>query len=172
MAARWKMTSSDPIALWLAGSVTTSVAAHLALAAQNRRAYRRLREAYVGAVADAQETGAAGALVRAQELHREFMRAMPPGWLTGLGPRLKVALVLCAAAGVAVLVATGRAPPILGGVALLFAIGLRRILLATALLFALFVASSMVSPPRPAQPASASHLAPSRSAAHGAAKTP
>lgn len=160
------MTSSDPIALWLAASLTTGVAAHVVLAARNRRAYRRLREAYVGAVADAQETGAAGALVRAQELHREFMRAMPPGWLTGIGARLKVALVLCAAAGVAVLVATGRAPPILGGVAVLFAIGLRRILLATALLVALFVARSMVSPPAPAQPASASHPAAHRTAAH------
>lgn len=165
------MTISDPIALWLGASLTTGVAAHIAFAARNRRAYRRLREAYVAAVADAQETGAAGALVRAQELHREFMRAMPPGWLTGLGARLKVALVVCAASGVAVLVATGRAPPILGGVALLFAIGLRRILLATALLVALFVASSMVSPPAPAQPASASHLVAPRTAAHRAAKT-
>jgi hypothetical protein len=34
------------------------------------------------------------------------------------------------------------------GVAVLFAIGLRRILLATALLLALFAASSVLSPPR------------------------
>ncbi|ABC83043.1 hypothetical protein [Anaeromyxobacter dehalogenans] len=141
------MTNSDPIALWLAASVVTGVAAHVALAARSRRAYRRFREAYVGAVSAAQQTGAADALVRAQELHREFMRTTPPpGWLAGLGARLKAALVVCAVAGVAVMVATGRLPPIVAGVAVLFAIGLRRILLATALLLALFVATNMVSP--------------------------
>jgi len=144
------MANSDPIGLWLAASVVVGVAAHVALAARSRRAYRRLREAYVGAVSAAQLTGAADALVRAQELHREFMRTTPPsGWLTGLGARLKAALVLCALAGVAAMVATGRLPPVVAGVAVLLAIGLRRILLATALLLALFVAtSSMVSPPR------------------------
>jgi Flp pilus assembly protein TadB len=143
------MTNSDPIGLWLAASVTTGVAAHVALAARERRAYRRLREAYVGAVSAAQETGAADALVGAQELHREFMRTTPPpGWLTGLGARIQSALVLCAVAGVAAMVATGRLPPVVAGVAVLLAIGLRRILLATALLLALFVATNMVSPPR------------------------
>jgi Flp pilus assembly protein TadB len=166
------MTNSDPLGLWLAASLTTGVATHVTLVARNRRAYRRLREAYVDAVAAAQETGAADALVRAQEVHREFMRAVPPGWLAGLGARLRAALVLCAAVGVAVLVAAGRAPPILGGVAVLFAIGLRRILLATALLVALFVASSMVSPPTPAQPASGAHLAVPRAAAHRATRSP
>jgi hypothetical protein len=166
------MTSSDPIGLWLAASAATGVAAHVALAARNRRSYRRLREAYVGAVSAAQETGAADALVRAQELHREFMRAMPPSWLVGLGSRLKAALVLCAAAGLAALVATGRVPPVLGGVAVLFAIGLRRILLATAVLVALFVASAVVSPPAPAQHAPAAPLASPRVAPKPPARSP
>jgi len=39
------MTNSDPIGLWLAASVVTGLAAHVALAARNRRAYRRLRDA-------------------------------------------------------------------------------------------------------------------------------
>ncbi len=143
------MTNSDPIGLWLAASVVVGVAAHVALAAHSRRAYRRIREAYVGAVSAAQQTGAVDALVRAQELHREFMRTTPPpGWLTGLGARLKAALVLCAVAGVVAMVATGRLPPVVAGVAVLLAIGLRRILLATAVLLALFVATNMVSPPR------------------------
>lgn len=86
------------------------------------------------------------------------MRATPPGWLTGLGARLKAALVLCAVAGVAVMVATGRLPPVVAGVAVLFAIGLRRILLATALLLALFAASSILSPPRPPGGTPASQL--------------
>jgi Flp pilus assembly protein TadB len=157
------MTSSDPIGLWLAASVVVGLAAHVALAARSRRAYRRLREAYVGAVSAAQHTGAADALVRAQELHREFMRTRPPpGWLTGLGARLKAALALCAVAGVAALVATGRLPPVVAGVAVLLAIGLRRILLATALLLALFVATNMVSPPPRADraPATAALSAP------------
>jgi Flp pilus assembly protein TadB len=156
------MTNSDPIGLWLAASVVVGVAAHVALAARTRRAYRRFHEAYVGAVSAAQQTGAVDALVRAQELHREFMRTTPPpGWLAGLGGRLKAALVLCAVAGVTAMVATGRLPPVVAGVAVLLAIGLRRIVLATALLLALFVATNMVSPPRRADrtPATA-HSAP------------
>lgn len=142
------MTNSDPIGLWLAASVVVGFAAHLALAARSRRAYRQLREAYVGAVSAAQLTGAADALVHAQELHREFMRTTPtPGWLTGLGARLKAALVVCAVAGVAAMVGTGRLPPLVAGVAVLLAIGLRRIFLAAALLLALFVATNMISPP-------------------------
>lgn len=156
------MTSSDPIGLWLAASVATGVTAHVALTARDRHAYRRLRGAYVGAVSAAQDTGAADALVRAQELHREFMRATQPGWLTGLGSRLKVALVLCAVVGVAVMVATGRLPPVLAGVAVLFAVGLRRLLVVTALVLALFAASSVLSPPRPADVAPPAHLSASK----------
>ncbi|WP_242340703.1 hypothetical protein [Anaeromyxobacter sp. SG66] len=164
------MTNSDPIGLWLAASVATGVTAHVALAVRDRRTYRRLRDAYVGAVSAAHETGAADALVRAQELHREFMRTTPPGWLTGLGARFKTALVLCAAAGVAVMVATGRLPPIVAGLSVLFAIGLRRILLATALLLALFAAISVLTPPRSTERAPAAHLSARSHAANAAAR--
>jgi hypothetical protein len=153
------MTNSDPIGLWLAASVATGVVAHGVLAARDRRNYLRLRDAYVGAVAAARETGAADALVRAQELHREFMRASAPWWLTGLAGRLKTALVVCAVASVAVMVGTGRLPPAVAGVAVLFTIGLRRLLLATALLLAVFVATSVLSPPRPAERNPTAHLA-------------
>jgi hypothetical protein len=166
------MTSSDPIGLWLAASAATGVAAHVALAARNRRSYRRLREAYVGAVSAAQETGAADALVRAQELHREFMRTAAPGWLTGFGARFKAALVLCATAGIGVMAASGRLPPVLAGIAVLFAIGLRRILLATALLLALFTATSLLSPPRPADRTPAAHVDAPRHGANTPARLP
>src|SRR5690349_17898506 len=98
------MNGSDPIGLWLAASVVTGVTAHAALAARDRRAYIRLRDAYLGAVSVVQETGAADALVREQELHREFMRATWPGWFGALGARLRTALVLCAVAGLGVMV--------------------------------------------------------------------
>lgn len=160
--------NSDPIGLWLAASIATGVTAHVVLAAGSRRTYDRLREAYVGTVSSAQHSGDATALVRAQELHREFMRTTQPGWLTGLGARLKAALVLCAVTGIAVWVATGRLPPIVAGVAVLFAIGLRRLLLATALLLALFAATSVLSPPHPTDRTPAAHL----SASPHAAKAP
>jgi hypothetical protein len=141
------MAHQDPIAVWLVASVAAGLAAHLAIAAFYRRGYRRLRAAYVGAVAEAQETGAAGALVEAQELHRQFMRASPPSWVTGLGAHIRTAFVLCSIACVALMIATGRLPPAIGGVALLFAIGLRRILLATAVLLAIFAVTSLTSVP-------------------------
>jgi hypothetical protein len=141
------MPHHDPIALWLGTSLGGGLAAHVAITVLYRRNYRRLRAAYVGAVADAQETGAPGALVRAQELHRQFMRATVPGWFTGLGARIRSAFVLCAIAGIAVMVAAGRLPPAVAGVALLFAIGFRRILLATALLVAIFAVTSLTSGP-------------------------
>jgi Flp pilus assembly protein TadB len=162
------MTSSDPIGLWFAASIATGIAAHIALAARSRRTYHRFWEAYVGAVSAAQQTGDAAALVRAQELHREFMRTTQPSWLSGLGAHLKAALVLCAVAGVAVMVATGRLPPTVAGIAVLFAIGLRRILLAAALLLALFAATSVFSPPCSSDRAPAAHL----SAPPHAAKAP
>ncbi len=159
------MPHQDPIALWLGASLGAGVAAHVALTAWYRRDYRRLRSAYVGAVADAQETGAPDALVRAQELHRHFMRASLPGWFAGLGARIRSAFVLCAIAGIAVMVATGRLPPAVAGFAMLFAIGLRRILLATALLVAIFVVTSLTSSPsdRPAPAAATTaHANPAR----------
>ncbi len=141
------MLDHDPIALWVATSAAGGFAAHLVIAAWYRRTYRRLRDAYVGAVGDAQETGAAHALVRAQELHRQFMRASPPSWFSGVGVHLRAAFVICAITGVSLMIATGRLPPIVGGVALLFAIGLRRIVLAVALLLALFAVTSLTSGP-------------------------
>jgi hypothetical protein len=141
------MAHQDPIALWLMTSLAAGLVAHLVIAALSRRNYRRLRAAYVGAVAEAQETGAAGALVQAQELHRQFMRASPQSWITGLGVHVRNAFVLCAIAGVALMIAMGRLPPAIVGVALLFAIGLRRILLATALLLAVFAVTSLASGP-------------------------
>lgn len=151
------MTHQDPIAVWLATSLTGGLAGHIAIAAWYRRSYRLLRTAYVGAVADAQQTGAAPALVRAQELHRQFMRASPPSWISGVGAHVRAAFVFGAIAGVALMTATGRLPPAVAGVALLFAIGLRRILLATALLLALFAVTSLTSgpPKRPVPEASA-----------------
>jgi hypothetical protein len=152
------MTTFDPIGLWLAASVLTGVTAHAALVVRDRRTYRRLRDAYVGTVATAQETGAADALVHAQELHREFMRATWPGWFGDLGARLKAAFVLCAVVCVGLMVATGRLPPVVAGVAVLFAVGLRRLMLTTALLLALFAATAALSPPPPADHAPAAHL--------------
>lgn len=160
------MTHQDPIAVWLATSLACGLAGHIAIVAWYRRSYRRLRTAYVDAVADAQQTGAACALVRAQELHRQFMRASPPSWVSGVSAHLRATFVLCAIAGVALMTATGRLPPAVAGVALLFAIGLRRILLATALLLALFAVTSLTSgPPKPPVPeasARVTHARPTR----------
>src|SRR5689334_6792342 len=166
------MNGSDPIGLWLAASVVTGVTAHAALAVRDRRAYLRLRDAYVGAVSAAQETGAPDALVRAQELHREFMRATWPGWFRALGARLKAAFVVCAVAGLGVMVATGRLPPVVAGVAVLIAVGLRRILLGMALLVALFISTSLLTPPRPVDRAPSAHLAPSRTLPKPPARSP
>jgi hypothetical protein len=141
------MPDHDPIALWLTTSVAGGLAAHVAITVWYRRSYRRLRAAYVGAVTEAQETGAADTLARAQELHRQFVRSNPPSWLAGLGAHLRSAFAICAVGGVAVMTATGRLPPVFAGVALLFAIGLRRILLGTALLLAVFAATSLTSGP-------------------------
>jgi hypothetical protein len=141
------MPHYDPVVLWFAASAGGGLAAHVVVAAWYRRSYRRLHAAYVGAVTDAQETGAADALVRAQELHRQFVRADPPSWLAGLCAHLRSAFVLCTICGVALLLATGHLPPVIAGVALLFAVGLRRVVLATALLLAVFAVASLTSVP-------------------------
>jgi hypothetical protein len=119
-------------------------------------------------VADAQLIGDARALVRAQELHRQFMRARPPSWVWGVGVHVRMALVLCALGGVALMIATGRLPPIVGGVALLFAIGLRRILLATALLLVVMAVTSLTFRPSSAPRPSASSRAADGSQPHRA----
>jgi hypothetical protein len=146
------MAHHDPLALWLVTSLLGGLAAHVAIVAWYRRSYVRLRAAYTGAVADAQETSRPDALVRAEELHRQFMRASPPGWLAGFGAHLKVASVICGLVGLALMIGTGRLPPVLAGLVLLCAIGLRRILLATLLLLAIFVETSLTNGP-PALPA-------------------
>jgi hypothetical protein len=142
------MMSSDPIGLWLVASVGTGLAAHVAIATWHRQSYVRLREAYVGAVSAAQDTGRADALVRAQELHRQFIRATPPSWISGLGGHVKAAFFFCAAAGMVAMLTAGRLPPVVAGVAALFALGLRRILYATALLVLLIPLTSTFAPPR------------------------
>jgi hypothetical protein len=163
MAHEVTMPHHDPIAVWFATSIAVGLAAHVAITAWHRRSYRRVRAAYVGAVTDAQETGAPTTLVRAQELHRKFIRASPPTWLAGLGAHLRSAFVLCAIGGVALMVATGRLPPVIAGVALLFAIGLRRVLLGTALLLALLAVTSQTygpaARPEPSSSSPAAHAA-------------
>lgn len=58
------------------GSGVGGVAAHLAAAWLYQRSYGRLRGACVAAIAHVQRKGdEPSALVRAQELHRQFMRA-------------------------------------------------------------------------------------------------
>jgi hypothetical protein len=140
------------VALWLVASLLGGLAAHAAIVAWSRRSYDRLRAAYAGAVADAQVTSTPEALVRVEELHRQFMRANPPGWLAGFGAHLKAASVICGLVGLALMIGTGRLPPVLAGLVLLFAIGLRRILLAALLSVAVFVATSLTHgpPDRPA----------------------
>lgn len=135
------------VALWLVASLLGGLAAHAAIAAWSRRSYERLRTAYAAAVADAQEISTPHALVRAEELHRQFMGASPPGWLAGFGAHLKAASVICGLVGLALMIGTGRLPPVLAGLVLLCAIGLRRILLATLLLLAVFVATSLTHGP-------------------------
>jgi hypothetical protein len=99
------------------------------------------------AISAAQETGAGDRLVHPQELHGDFMRAPAPSWIAGLGSHLRVAFAICAVAGLAAMILAGRLPPVIVGIAVLFAIGLRRILIATALLLSLFAATSVVSSP-------------------------
>jgi Flp pilus assembly protein TadB len=135
------------VALWLVASLLGGLAVHAAIAAWSRRSYDRLHAACAGAVADAQETNTPDALVRAEELHRQFMRATRPSWLSGLGAHLKAAPVICGLVGLALMIGTGRLPPVLAGLVLLFAIGLRRILLAAVLLLAVFVATSLTHGP-------------------------
>lgn len=156
------------VALWIVASLLSGLAAHAAIAAWSRRSYERLRAAYAGAVADAQETSTPYALVRAEELHRQFMRAAPLRWFAGLGAHLKSALVVGGLLGGGLLILAGRLPPAMAGLALLFLLGLRRILVATALLVVAFVASSLLSPPRCSERVPAAAL----SSASGPHKTP
>lgn len=138
------MFDHDLIALWFLTSLAGGVAAHVAAAWFYRRSYARLRAAYVAAVGHVQRTGSdPDALVRAQELYRRFMRARIPSWALGVGAHVRNALVLGAIVSLALATTLHRIEPVLVGVVLLFAIGLRRILLVTALLLALFAATRL-----------------------------
>lgn len=165
------MANQDPVALWIGTSLLSGIVAHVGVAAWRRRSYARLRRDYADAVTAAQESGSAESLVRAEELHRQFMRAVPPRWFGGLGANLKAAFVISGLVACGLMVFAGRLPPAVAGLALLFALGLRRILLGAALLLAVFVASSLLSPPRSSDRAPAAalssashpHRAPTRS---------
>lgn len=138
------MFDHDLIALWFLTSLAAGIAAHVAAAWFYRRSYARLRAAYVAAVGHVQRTSSdPDALVRAQELHRQFMRARIPSWTLSVGVHLRNALVLAAIVSLALATALHRIEPVLVGVVLLFAIGLRRILLVTALLLAVFAATRL-----------------------------
>jgi hypothetical protein len=118
-----------------------------------RRSYGRLRGAYVAAVAHVQRTGGdPDALVRAQELHRQFMRARIPSWVFGVGVHLRNAVVISAIIGLALATALRQIEPVIVGAVLLLAIGLRRVLAIAALLLALLAATRLSSQPhdRPA----------------------
>jgi hypothetical protein len=82
----------------IGGVFAAGLARHFAARRRHRRSYLALRRAYEDAVQEVRETdGAASAVVREQELHREFMRAYFPTWLEGFGGRLRSTAKLCAA---------------------------------------------------------------------------
>lgn len=142
------MAHQDPVALWFGTSLLAGIVAHVGVAAWQRRSYARLRRDYANAVTDAQASGSAKSLVRAEELHRQFLRAVPPRWFAGLGAQFRAAFIGSGLVAIGLMVAAGRLPPVFAGLAFLFALGLRRILLGVALLLAVFVTSSLLSPPR------------------------
>lgn len=136
----------DPLGVWLVTSLVVGLAAHIAIVLWHRRGYARLRSAYAAAVVAAQATGSAEALVRAEELHREFIQTRSPRWSASLGAHIRAGFVLCGPA-VGMMVVAGRLSPVLACLALLFVLCLRRLLLGTALLLAVFVASSLIASP-------------------------
>ena len=159
------MAHQDTVALWFGTSLLAGIVAHVGVAAWQRRSYVRLRRDYADAVTDAQASGTTESLVRAEELHRQFLRAVPPRWFAGFGAHFRAAFIVSGLVAIGLMVVTGRLPPVFVGLAFLFALGLRRILLGVALLLAVFVTSSLLSPPRspgrapPAALASAPHQA-------------
>ncbi len=141
------MAHQDAIALWFGTSLLAAVVAHVGVTVWRRRSYARLRRDYAAAVTDAQASASAESLVRAEELHRQFMRAVPARWFAGLGAHLRAAFIISGLVAAGLMVVAGRLPPVFAGLALLLAVGLRRILLGVALLLAVFVASSLLAPP-------------------------
>jgi len=82
----------------IGGVFVVGLGRHFAARWRHRRSYLALRGAYQDAMREVRETGGdSGALVRGQELHREFMRAYFPSWFEGFGRRLRSTAKLCAA---------------------------------------------------------------------------
>lgn len=143
------MRLDDPLALWLSTTLVGAVGIHVASVALNRLRYRRLRDAYADAVDDAQRTGAAPrAVVRAHELHREFMRARFPSAFSGTAGHTWAAVLVSSVLLLGAVIVTRRLPIFLLAPVLLLVIGIRRILSTTALLAAVFVFDSLTSAPR------------------------
>jgi hypothetical protein len=81
----------------IGGVFVAGLGGHFAARWRHRRGYATLRRAYENAVREVRDTGGdPAALVRGQELHREFMRACLPGWFDGFGHRLRMMAKLCA----------------------------------------------------------------------------
>jgi hypothetical protein len=77
--------------------VVAGISSHFLARWRQRRRYVALRAACEDAVHVASlRAGDPVAMVRLQELHREFMRAWLPGWLDGLGRHLAGTAKTCA----------------------------------------------------------------------------
>ncbi len=142
------MPDLNGFAIWIGTSLVTGLGAHATVVAWRRRSYSRLRHDYTLAVAEAQGTVSADAIVYAEELQRAFARAAVPGWWAGLTSHLKTAFIVTGLLGGALLALAGRLPLAFVGLALLLLLGLRRLLVASALLLLVFVVSSLLSTPR------------------------
>ncbi len=143
------MPDLNGFAIWIGTSLLGGLAAHAAVVAWTRRSYSMLRHDYTLAVAETQGAVSADAIVHAEELQRAFARAAVPGWWAGLTSHLKSAFLVSGVLGGALLVLAGRLPPAFVVLALVLLLGLRRILVASALLLLAFVVSSLLSTPRP-----------------------
>lgn len=166
------MPDLNGFAIWLGTSLVGGLAAHASVVVRRRRGYSRLRHDYTVAVAEAQGAVSADAIVHAEELQRAFSRAAVPGWRAGLTTHLKAAFLVSGLLGGALLVLAGRLPPAILGLAVLLLLGLRRILVASALLLLVFVVSSLLSTPRTPDHSSASVGSPAANSHRGPAPSP
>ena len=88
----------ENLGLIISGIFIIGLSGHFTSRRRHRRSYVALRDAYEEAVREVRESGGdAAALVRGQELHREFMRAYYPGWFEGFGRRVRTMAKVCAA---------------------------------------------------------------------------
>lgn len=88
----------ENLGLIIGGVFIAGLGRHFTSRRRHRRSYVALRDAYEAAVREVRESsGDSAALVRGQELHREFMRAYYPGWFEGFGRRLRTVAKVCAA---------------------------------------------------------------------------